>query len=89
MEINKLSILLIALVAITPILGQNAIAKKHASDSDYMNGYRAAVVKADKEVDKNVEINGDKPPPCQLPNVPEYCQGWAKGWLDEIVDRLD
>lgn len=96
---NKVPLVLIALVAISPMLvGQYADAKKGkastgSSESDA--GYRAGVAAAAKDVEKFNDkqtdgVDGNNPTtPCKQTSVPGYCDGYNKGYKDKAVDELD
>jgi hypothetical protein len=66
-----------------------------SKSTNYNDGYRAGVAAAARDIDlfnnnKISEIDGDHPlVPCILTDIPEYCNGYNKGYSDEVVDELD
>jgi len=66
-----------------------------SKSGNYNDGYRAGVAAAARDVDlfnnnKISGIDGDYPhTPCTLTDIPDYCQGYNKGYSDEVVDELD
>jgi hypothetical protein len=96
---KSISIVLVALVAISPILvGQYAVGKKGKAatgSSEFDAGYRAGVAAAAKDVEKfNANqiggVDGNNPTtPCKQTSVPGYCDGYNKGYKDKAADELD
>ena len=66
-----------------------------SKSTNYNDGYRAGVAAAARDIDlfnnnKISEIGGDHPlVPCILTDIPEYCNGYNKGYSDVVVDELD
>jgi hypothetical protein len=96
---KSISIVLVALVAISPILvGQYAVAKKGKAatgSSEFDAGYIDGVAAAAKDVEKfNANqiggVDGNNPTtPCKQTSVPGYCDGYNKGYKDKAADELD
>lgn len=93
---KSMALVLTSLLVFVPVLAQAAEDNLTSPfpDNDFMRGYRDGVVKGSQDVDafnadKIKGIDGNHPPPCPLPDIKQYCEGYAHGYVDEVVDRLD
>ena len=62
--------------------------------TDYENGYRAGAVKGQQDVDafwsgQLVGLSGAEAPPCPMPSNIEYCKGWERGYIHQVLYQMD
>jgi hypothetical protein len=92
---KSIALTLASLLVFIPVFAHAAADNRTSPfpDNDLMRGYWDGVVKGSQDVnafnaDKINGVDGNNPPSCPLPDIKDYCKGYAHGYTDKVVDRF-